>query len=257
MLYNVIYEVLNINVDNKPIKITGLKLNKLEEFVKAYENGNETFFFSGVTYGLSRLNKVKIYDTSKHNFNSKDEIDDYYRKVDKMWGIPTHLSQFGIDITEEYIKGVFGYKNNLFKVSTGACGNSVYINQSRINELRNIENSNFDLKKLIRLCEEINISYQNNCYYSVGILVRAIIDHIPPVFSCANFDAVANNYKSDGNSRSFTNSMKQLNSPMRFISDASIHSQIRKSESLPNETQIDCKKELDVLLAEVIRVLRT
>ena len=43
---------------------------------------------------------------------------------------------------------------------------------------------------------------------------------------------------------------------MRNISDSFLHSQIRQKEVLPNSTQVDCKQDLDVLLSEVVRVLK-
>lgn len=65
-----------------------------------------------------------------------------------------------------------------------------------------------------------------------------------------------NNYSSPGRSRSFKESMEHLNKSMRKISDRIVHSQITKSETLPNETQVDCRRDLDVLLEEIVRELK-
>ncbi|MDP8935159.1 MAG: hypothetical protein M3N42_13720, partial [Cyanobacteriota bacterium] len=125
---------------------------------------------------------------------------------------------------------------------------------TRIQELRGLKQKEYDLSKLLRLCEELNITYSYQCYYSVAFLTRALMDHVAPIFKCKNFDEVANNYKADKSEASFKRQMLHLNNSLRNISDRCIHSQIRRSESLPNQTQIDFKNDVDVLLSEIVWV---
>lgn len=127
----------------------------------------------------------------------------------------------------------------------------MYIDKSRIEELENVTKKDFDLSKLIRMLEEMNICYQNSCYFGVILLARAIMDHVPPIFGYSKFSEVANNYKG---SKSFKESMKHLEESCRKIADQHLHCQIRKSEVLPNKTQIDFKNDIDVLLAEIVRI---
>ncbi len=127
-----------------------------------------------------------------------------------------------------------------------------YVNTDRIEELKSIKNSNFDLVKLIRFCEEINICYKNNCLLATGMLVRAITDHVPPIFQKSNFNEVANNY----GVKSFKDSMKNLNNSSRKIADSFLHIQIRNKESLPNKLQVNFSQDLDVLLSEIYRILK-
>jgi hypothetical protein len=124
-----------------------------------------------------------------------------------------------------------------------------FINVSRIEEVKNLEVENFDFKKLVRMLEEINDNYSFENYLSVSMLGRSIIDHIPPLFNLKTFNEVANNY---GNA-SFKKNMGHLNVSMRSIADNYLHMPIRKNETLPNENQIDFSRELDFLLAEIIR----
>jgi hypothetical protein len=131
--------------------------------------------------------------------------------------------------------------------------NSYYVDPSRIAELKSLKNPSFDLSKLIRLCEELNICYAEGCYLAVAMLVRSVLDHVPPIFSCNNFAAVANNY---GGAKSFKRSMEHLEKSSRNIADSYLHIQIRKTDTLPNETQVNFKNDLDVLLAEIGRTLK-
>jgi hypothetical protein len=47
-----------------------------------------------------------------------------------------------------------------------------------------------------------------------------------------------------------------LDRSLRNIADAHLHVQIRTSEVLPTGPQVDFRADLDVLLSEVVRVLK-
>ena len=128
-----------------------------------------------------------------------------------------------------------------------------FIANERISELSKITSENYDLSKLVELCKELNYAYAGGCYLSVAMLMRAIIDHIPPIFEKKNFSEVANSYKS---SQSFKKSMQYFNSSLRNIADAFLHTQIRNSETLPTKNQVNFSADLDVLLSEIARVLK-
>jgi hypothetical protein len=128
-----------------------------------------------------------------------------------------------------------------------------FVDVNRLNELRTINSSNFDLAKLIRLCEELNICYANECFFAVAPLIRAILDHVPPIFDYSSFAEVCNNYSG---SRSFKEIVTHLEKSCRKIADDYLHVQIRNRETLPNRTQVNFSSGLDVLLAEVVRRLK-
>ncbi len=129
----------------------------------------------------------------------------------------------------------------------------MYINETRIQELINISDENYDLSKLIQILNELNTSYNKNCCISVILLTRALIDHVSPIFGCDKFSEVANNYKG---SKSFKESMLNLENSSRKIADQYLHCRIRKSETLPNKTQINFSNDTDVLLGEIVRILK-
>ena len=127
-----------------------------------------------------------------------------------------------------------------------------YVHQDRINELKSVSSTNFDLSKLIQFCDELNASRISGNVYTIIMLCRAIIDHIPPIFSVTTFNEVANNY---AGTRSFKKSMEHLNVSSRNIADQHLHTQVRNSESLPTLTQVDFSNDMDVLLSEIVRIL--
>jgi len=128
----------------------------------------------------------------------------------------------------------------------------VYVDEVRIADLRRATSTKYDLRKLIAICEELNINYRSQCYHAVAALTRTLLDHVPPLLGCRSFAEVANNYQG---TKSFKEVMQRLDGAARTIADMHLHTPIRAQESLPSRTQVNFSNEIDVLLAEVIRVL--
>ena len=132
-------------------------------------------------------------------------------------------------------------------------GKPLFINNKIIVELGEIASADFDLSKLIRLCEELNSAFNNNNFFSVVMLARAILDHVPPIFSgLKTFAEVSSNYGGKSLKKSFQN----LQNSLRNIADAHLHEPIRRKESLPNDTQIDFRNDMDILLSEIVRIMK-
>jgi len=127
-----------------------------------------------------------------------------------------------------------------------------YVNLGRIEELKQVTSGDFDLTRLLIICEELNDASQRGNSYSVIMLVRSIMDHVPPIFGKPTFPEVANNY----GSKSFKESMTKLDTSSRKIADSALHQHIRKKEVLPNKTQVNFSNDLDVLLGEIVRLLK-
>jgi hypothetical protein len=126
------------------------------------------------------------------------------------------------------------------------------IAEERIEQLGAIKCSQFDLKKLIRLCEEINVVYAAGCYFATAMLIRGVLDHVPPLLGFNTFAEVANNHAGGG--KSFKDHMEHLHKASRKVADSFLHMPIRQSETLPTPQQVNCGQDLDALLAEIVRV---
>jgi len=50
--------------------------------------------------------------------------------------------------------------------------------------------------------------------------------------------------------------MTHLDKSSRKIADAFLHTHIRNKEVLPNKTQVNFSRDLDVLLGEIVRILK-
>lgn len=127
-----------------------------------------------------------------------------------------------------------------------------FVAEPRLSELRELIPGQFDFKKLIRLCEELNIAYREQSYFATAMLTRGVLDHVPPLFGKTSFTELANNYSGGG--KSFKGTMQRLENAARNIADSHLHTQIRSAETLPTPQQVNFAAELDVLLAEVVRI---
>jgi len=126
-----------------------------------------------------------------------------------------------------------------------------YVSKVRIDELKTLK-SDYDLSKLVRLCEELNAATQSSSYYSMAFLLRTILDHVPPLFSCTDFSQVAANHRGG---RSFKDNMQNLQTLLRKIADLHLHNQMKRKETtFPDEKLLHYASTLDILLGEIVSV---
>lgn len=135
----------------------------------------------------------------------------------------------------------------------GVLSKAAYVDPTRILQLRGTKSDQWDLKRLVRLLEELNSAHEHELHMATAMLVRAVVDHVPPIFNAKNFSEVANNYPAP---RSFSDQMRQLDTSLRKIADMHLHQPVRKAEALPLAPQVDFRGALDVLLSEVVRLLQ-
>jgi integrase len=154
-----------------------------------------------------------------------------------------HSKQAGIALIDEILDTSASYQTE----------RKVFVEQQRIDKLRKIKSDDFDLTRLIQLCEELNGCAEGGWYLAISMLIRAIMDHVPPIFGYKNFAEVVNNYSGG---KSFKQQMEHLENSSRKIADRHLHTPIRNKEDLPTYAQIDFKSDIDVLLSEIVRVLK-
>ena len=230
------------------------------------------------TKTLKKLEELRDIVENQRGFRSKREFLDWAAKVEPLLAFnPSYQADFSHDLSMihanlssqtagpladrmrttlhkaiEQIKHGIDTADHTQGIKLSA-PTKEYIHPARMKELREIASDKFDLCKLLRLCEELNDCYRANAVFSIMMLTRALIDHVPPVFGFRSFSEVANNY---AGTKSFKESMERLNSSSRKIADQHLHSPIRKSESIPTMNQVDFCNDIDVLLAEVYRILK-
>ena len=201
------------------------------EFLSYFYNKDINYFFHILYVVL-----IDFHRWSKINVN----YDDIFLNLRK------------VGILDDDINKLKNELKNIFKKQNYNVTSKLFVDNTRIEELKGIKSNKYDLIKLIRFCEELNIAYSYDCYLTTVIIVRSIIDHVPPIFEKNTFSEVVNNT----GSKSFKESMKILNDTSRKIADSYLHTHIRKKEVLPNVIQVDFSHNLDVLLGEIYRILK-
>lgn len=254
MAYNI-----HIRSGSGTFNILNLPEDKLNIITNAYTFGKHHFTISGKKYWIKDLQELKIYtanpDVDMKKFTayaSKNGM--ISNSLRGFYYLPKALDLIGRDITGE-ILGDMEYGEELIDLTvTKQTGD--YVNGMRMMELRSINNEKFDLSWLIRLCEELNYNFSAGNYLSVAMLSRTILNHVPPIFGKTNFEEIVNNYGAPKEHKSFKSNMNRLFESLKNIADRILHGQIRDKESLPNETQIDFRQDFDVLLGEIVRILK-
>ena len=255
--YNIVIEFSENRKTEKETKPYLKKKDLEENILRAWEN-NIDLTINGrnikhknikrikASYTLLKIDEIPLF-AQKHGFSWTNQLKD----------IDTFINTCP-DVTDQIIKNpklkAFDKKEELenkaeIKQIEFKNQSISYIDIDRISELKNLKNKKFDLSKLIQICEELNNAAISKSYYSVSLLGRAVIDHIPPIFKCENFAEYANNKSG----KSIKASLLNLQNSLRKISDNHIHSPIQQKEITPNIKQIDFSNDLDVLLGEVIR----
>jgi hypothetical protein len=82
--------------------------------------------------------------------------------------------------------------------------------------------------KLLRLVGELNDNYDRGNAYAAHALLRAILDHVPPMLGCANFPAVANNYQWSRTDKGYVQKLLDF----RLQADDVLHRQISRRPDL-------------------------
>ena len=127
-----------------------------------------------------------------------------------------------------------------------------FIDSSVIKNLSQVQSQNYDLTKVIQFCREINGTFNAGYFLSTALLIRALINHIPPIFGHQTFQQVVSQA---------TKTRKELFKPLdevaRDIGDLHTHDTIRHKENLPTMRQLEpFKPSIEVLLQEIITELK-
>ena len=127
-----------------------------------------------------------------------------------------------------------------------------YIDSSVIEVLNKIKNQKYDLSKVIQFCEEINGAFSSGYFLSTSLLIRALLNHIPPIFGQKTFAQVVAQ-----SSKSRKELFKPLEEVARGVADLHTHDTIRHKESLPTRKQLEVfQPSIEILLQEIVAELQ-
>lgn len=236
--------LLEYKKDNKNKIATRLLFSNEElfrEYLKPYFE-QTVLVLNGTKIEPDSIEKINIYSTLLNN----DEV--------ALFSALNHISysdKMNLSEQTRLIKLFKDETNDLLKSSrlTSIVNEFQYVDLQRIEMLRTIKSQKFDFAKLIHLLEELNLASSNNMNYAVLFLLRAIKDHIPPIFGARNYNDFVNTFKG----RSIKKLLLKFEDALKHLADIHIHSHINKSQVIPNSTQVDFRQSLDALLGEIYK----
>jgi hypothetical protein len=250
---------LYIKTDRSEFNLLVISEKELEKVVDAYKFGKDSFFIQGEKYWIYNLFEIQIFTFENDRIKTGNELISFCRQnhwlergfldIDHYWIPKEFLEKFGKRVTDDFILDDFGYLKDS-RVETTIP--NAFVDLKRIDEIIQINSASFDFSKLIQILKELNIASSNSMFLSIPLLIRAIIDHVPPIFSKSSFADVCGSH----GSRSFKDNMLNLEKSSRKIADSFLHTQIRNKETLPTIVQVNFKQDLDVLLMEIVRLMK-
>ncbi|HEV2315167.1 MAG TPA: hypothetical protein VGR94_07665 [Candidatus Acidoferrales bacterium] len=136
----------------------------------------------------------------------------------------------------------------LDETSLGGGANLWIVDPQLVSQIAELEVSSVDLSFLARICREINSSYAHGNILATALLMRTVLNHVPPVFGYQTFDQVVANA-----GKSLKDSFDHLQSGLRKVADFHAHRKITSAESYPSIAQVEpFKPQFELLLQQVI-----
>jgi hypothetical protein len=136
-------------------------------------------------------------------------------------------------------------------ISDGAAGARWLLSAHLIDALSKVNTGSFDTTKLRGYCKEINASFYHGNYVACLLLMRTVLNHVPPVFGHATFAQVAAN-----SGKSLKENWEHLDEGLRKLADLYAHQPIRSKEQYPTKGQVEpFKPQFELLIQEVLNKL--
>ena len=124
-----------------------------------------------------------------------------------------------------------------------------YVNEDLIKELEAKQgHTRFSLDKLLQLLRELNACFRDDHVYACHALVRAIIDHVPPILGCQSFEQAASSYKWTKTDKKYVQRLLEF----KVQADDVMHRQIRTSRSVITMHDLLNSGYINALLRECI-----
>ena len=127
-------------------------------------------------------------------------------------------------------------------------GSAWMINPGLIERLSNAQSPSLDVTFLVLMCREINSCFVHGNLVATTLLMRAVLNYVPPVFGQDTFSQVVANSE-----RSLKDSFDHLENGLRKIADFHTHRRIGPTDFYPSSAQVEpFKPQFELLLQQVV-----
>jgi len=127
-------------------------------------------------------------------------------------------------------------------------GSAWIIDPALIDQLSTARSPVLDVTFLVRMCREINSCFAHGNLVATTLLMRAILNYVPPLFGQETFTQVVAHI-----GRSLKDSFDHLEKGLRKIADFHPHRRIAVKELYPSLAQVEpFKPQFELLLQQVV-----
>ncbi|MFJ1709724.1 hypothetical protein [Kitasatospora sp. NPDC088346] len=120
-----------------------------------------------------------------------------------------------------------------------------YVDAKLITELEQKAGTTaWKLDKFLQLARELNDNFANENPYACHALLRAIIDHVPPVFGQGSFEQVASSHPWGHTDKAYMRKLVEF----KKAADDVMHRQIRRSENVISMHDLPLRSYVNALL---------
>jgi len=124
--------------------------------------------------------------------------------------------------------------------------------RDRLEKLERIREDNEHVDFLIRMCSEINSCFLQGHLLATLLVMRALLNYVPPIFGCKSFSSVAAQ-----SPVSLKEQFETLEEGLRKVADYQTHRTMKPGDCYPSRAQVEpYKPAFELLIDEVIRTLR-
>jgi hypothetical protein len=230
-----------------------LSLETLEAQILAPYRSGHAIVADGDIIQITDITQIRIIQTDR----STNELPRRRtRHAEGMVLIPSNDSwslatTAGTDVTNDFITGAPGHTPvevpEPTRLSPPAQAGSLYVDEKVIKAIRAKDGqSEFDVTKLLALVDELNDNYAGRHAYASHALLRAVLDHVPPILGCRDFTAVANNFAWGQSDKKYIKRLEDF----RAQADDALHRQIRASADLLSLDDMPARAYVNRLLQE-------
>jgi hypothetical protein len=127
-------------------------------------------------------------------------------------------------------------------------GSAWIIDPALIDQLSTATSPDLDVTFLVRMCREINSCFAHGNLVATTLLMRAVLNYVPPLFGQESFPQVVAHID-----RSLKDSFNHLENGLRKIADFHTHRRISPTEFYPSPAQVEpFKPQFELLLQQVV-----
>jgi len=230
-----------------------LSEDELEAKFLSLRREGRPIVMNGTVISLDDITKIRITRTQQPSHVLRSVVQHEQARTDLVTiGGPStdwYIAKKGEEVTDQFIIEPPGSVEESQPEAPPPvpATHTTYVNAQILASIKAKDGTcSLSVTKLLSLIAELNDNYTRANTYAAHALLRAILDHVPPILACADFKAVANNYSWGQTDKKY---MKRL-LDFKNQADDALHRQISSKADMLDFDDMPSSVLVDRLLQE-------